>query len=130
MQVATVIRSTARKARSGFYSYLPTPGLQDGNWNPQMGYGVVNAAAALNAASSIIYFNNQTVTSNTPLSGTEIFASNVSINNNATLSMNASKIISMNNINVTYGTITAQAPLITFQQSFSIPYGSKLVLSN
>gem|GEM_PF-5129356 len=44
--------------------------------------------------------------------------------------MNASKIISMNNINVTYGTITAQAPLITFQQSFSIPYGSKLVLSN
>ena len=46
-QVATIIRSTARKTTT--YTYATTQGRNDGTWNDRMGYGVLNATAALNA---------------------------------------------------------------------------------
>ena len=47
-QVASIIKSTARKA--GSYNYQTTQGFPDGTWNDEMGHGVVNAYAAVSAA--------------------------------------------------------------------------------
>ena len=55
LQVATMIRSTARKARAGTtYNYQTTAGRPNGTWNAQMGYGVLNAHAAISAVPPFI----------------------------------------------------------------------------
>lgn len=46
-QVRDVIEQTAQKV--GGYSYTTTTGRSNGTWNDQMGYGLVNAYAAVNA---------------------------------------------------------------------------------
>jgi subtilisin family serine protease len=47
-QVNNIIESTAQKA--GGYIYQITPGRPNGTWNEQMGYGLVDAYAAVQAA--------------------------------------------------------------------------------
>jgi hypothetical protein len=49
-QVANIIRSTARKARTATYTYQTTAGRPNGTWNSQMGHGVVDAYAAVHKA--------------------------------------------------------------------------------
>jgi len=57
--VGTIIRSTARKARSGSsYTYSTTPGRPDGTFNDQMGYGVVNAYDSVRIARPLSYFTS------------------------------------------------------------------------
>ena len=48
LEVAQIIKSTARKA--GNYSYQNYPDFPDGNWSIELGYGVINAHAAVVAA--------------------------------------------------------------------------------
>ncbi|MDR0567437.1 MAG: S8 family serine peptidase, partial [Prevotellaceae bacterium] len=50
-EVADIIESTARKA--GGYNYQITSGIPNGTWNSQMGHGVLNASAAVQAACAI-----------------------------------------------------------------------------
>ena len=47
-QVADIIESTAQKV--GEYEYAPTEGRPNGTWNNEMGYGLVDAYAAVLAA--------------------------------------------------------------------------------
>jgi hypothetical protein len=49
-QVRNIIESTAQKVRTDLYTYSTTSGKPNGTWNNQMGYGLVNAHAAVNKA--------------------------------------------------------------------------------
>jgi hypothetical protein len=49
-QVRDIIESTARKVRTDLYTYSTTTGRTNGTWNNQMGYGLVDAYAAVIAA--------------------------------------------------------------------------------
>lgn len=93
-QVADIIESTAKKC--GNYSYTTQSGRSNGTWNDQMGYGLVDAYAAVIKAKntgSTIYFNDKTVTTNTVISGGDISATNVTVKNNAKLSFTNAKSI-------------------------------------
>ncbi|WP_415325380.1 S8 family serine peptidase [Chryseobacterium sp. MMS23-Vi53] len=52
-QVRDIIEQTAQKTRTDLYGYSTTSGRPNGTWNSQMGYGLVNAYAAVVKAKSI-----------------------------------------------------------------------------
>lgn len=52
-QVRDIIEQTAQKVRTDLYSYVTTSGRPNGTWNNQMGYGLVDAYAAIVKAKSI-----------------------------------------------------------------------------
>lgn len=52
-QVRDIIEQTAQKVRTDIYSYTTTPGKPNGTWNNEMGYGLVDAYAAIVKAKSI-----------------------------------------------------------------------------
>ncbi|MBK1896753.1 S8 family serine peptidase [Chryseobacterium paridis] len=52
-QVRDIIEKTAQKIRPDLYSYTTTPGKPNGTWNNQMGYGLVNAYAAVEMAKKV-----------------------------------------------------------------------------
>lgn len=49
-QVEDIIEQTAQKVRPDLYTYSNTAGRPNGLWNNEMGYGLVNAEAAVNLA--------------------------------------------------------------------------------
>ncbi|PTT75835.1 MULTISPECIES: S8 family serine peptidase [unclassified Chryseobacterium] len=51
-QVRDIIEQTAQKVRTDLYAYASTSGRPNGTWNSQMGYGLVNAYAAVQRAKS------------------------------------------------------------------------------
>jgi subtilisin family serine protease len=89
LQVADIIESTARKA--GGYNYQITSGISNGTWNSQMGHGVLNAYAAVQAACpTVVNFTNQTVTANTTVTSCgDINVQNVTVTNGAKLTLAA-----------------------------------------
>ena len=52
-QVSDIIESTARKVRMDLYTYKTTSGRPNGTWNKEMGYGLVDAEAAVRKAKEI-----------------------------------------------------------------------------
>ena len=52
-QVRDIIEQTAQKVRTDLYGYASTSGRSNGTWHTQMGYGLVNAYAAVVKAKSI-----------------------------------------------------------------------------
>ncbi|MDR2963602.1 MAG: hypothetical protein LBU90_08260 [Bacteroidales bacterium] len=90
-----MIKSTARKA--GNYLYLLTQGVSNNNtWNPQMGHGVLDAYAAVQAAQQticqtpVVNFTNQTVSTNTTVTSCgDIFVKDVLIKSGAKLILDA-----------------------------------------
>ena len=52
-QVRDIIEKTAQKTRADLYSYSPSSGKPNGTWNNQMGYGLVNAYAAVELAKKV-----------------------------------------------------------------------------
>ena len=88
-QVATIIEQTAQKV--GSYSYATTTGRPNGTWHNEMGYGLLNAFAAVSAASSCstVYYNGQTVNTNTNIAGCRIESTNVTVNSGAKLTFSA-----------------------------------------
>ncbi len=52
-QVRDIIEQTAQKVRTDIYSYVTTAGRPNGTWNNQMGYGLVDAYAAVLKAKNI-----------------------------------------------------------------------------
>ncbi len=86
-EVVRIIESTAQKV--GGYSYVTTSGRNNGTWNNEMGYGLLNAFAAVSQVSGgIVNFIDQTVTSNQSVSGWEIYARNFTVTNSSLLSFN------------------------------------------
>ncbi|WP_114792372.1 S8 family serine peptidase [Niabella yanshanensis] len=88
-QVAEIIEQTAQK--TGSYTYTTTVGRPNGTWHEQMGYGLLNAFAAVTGASGCTTVNyiNQTVNTNTNVAGCIINAQNVTVNSGAKLTFNA-----------------------------------------
>ena len=65
-QVRNIIESTAQKI--GGYNYQITAGRPNGTWHQEMGYGLVNAHAAAQAACATTFnLTNQTVTTTTTI---------------------------------------------------------------
>lgn len=58
-QVVEIIESSSRKI--GGYTYSSTAGRENGNWNNEMGYGLIDADAAVRLARSL-YLQNKTIT--------------------------------------------------------------------
>ena len=95
LQVRSIIESTAQKV--GGYSYQTTSGRPNGTWHQEMGYGLVNAYAAVQAAScTTTNFTNQTVTANRTITGCEINVQNVTVQNNAKLTLDAENVTTIN----------------------------------
>jgi subtilisin family serine protease len=86
-EVADIIESTARKA--GGYNYQTTSGIPNGTWNSQMGHGVLDAYAAVQAACpAVVNFTNQTVTTDTTVTSCgDINVWNVTVTNGAKLTL-------------------------------------------
>ncbi|MDR3137273.1 MAG: S8 family serine peptidase [Tannerellaceae bacterium] len=93
-QVTDIIESTARKA--GNYTYQTVSGISNGTWNSQMGHGVLDTYAAAQAA-CVTSFTNQTVTTNTTVGGcASLTVQNVTVTNNAKLTLNAPNGVTIN----------------------------------
>lgn len=91
-EVVDIIEKTARKI--GSYSYLTTSGRSNGTWNNEMGYGLIDAFAALLAANpDIVTFNDKNVSSNEIVSGWVIQSKNVVVANGAKLTFAAGNSI-------------------------------------
>ncbi len=59
-QVADIIESTAQKV--GGYAYQNESGRDNGTWHHEMGYGLIDAVAAVEAAADTLFLQNETVT--------------------------------------------------------------------
>jgi subtilisin family serine protease len=90
-QVQQIIESTTQKVRTDLYTYSTTSGHPNGTWNNEMGYGLVDVYAAVQAAScEPLYFTNQTVTTNTTVTSCgDIYVQNVTVTNGAKLTLDA-----------------------------------------
>ena len=88
-QVRNILESTAQKI--GGYNYQANPSRP--NWNNEMGYGLVDAYAAVQAAAcqTQIHFINQTVNANTTITNNcgNINVQNVTVRNNTKLTFDA-----------------------------------------
>jgi subtilisin family serine protease len=100
-QVRNIIESTAQKVRPDLYTYSTTSGHPNGTWNNQMGYGLVDAYAAVQAAASscVDNFTNQTVSTNTTVVGCDdLTVQNVTVTNNAQLKLEAPGEVTINGL--------------------------------
>ena len=90
-EVANILESTAQKV--GSYNYQPNQGHPNGTWHEEVGYGLVDAYAAVQAAcpNENIYFTNQIVTSDTVITNPcgNINIQNVQVKNGAKLTLKA-----------------------------------------
>lgn len=95
-QVRDIIEKTAQKV--GGYSYQTVSGRPNGTWNQQMGYGLVNAYAAVQAATACVNsYTDQTVTTNTSVTGCDaLTVKNVIVKNGAKLTLTAPDSITIN----------------------------------
>jgi subtilisin family serine protease len=90
-QVRDIIESTAQKVRPDLYTYSTTSEHPNGTWNSQMGYGLVDAYAAVQAACpTMVNFTNRIVTTDTTvISCGDINVQNVTVTNGAKLTLDA-----------------------------------------
>ncbi len=90
-QVRDIIESTAQKIRTDLYPYTSTTGRPNGTWHEQMGYGLVDAYAAVQGSCAVpVNFTNQTVTTNTTITSCgDIHVQNVSVQSGAKLTLDA-----------------------------------------
>ncbi len=81
LQVANIIESTAQKV--GGYNYQTTSGRPNGTWHEQMGYGLVDAYAAIQAADCPTTFIAGTISTDVSYFDCKIEVVNATIQNNA-----------------------------------------------
>ncbi|HEY8936475.1 MAG TPA: S8 family serine peptidase [Cyclobacteriaceae bacterium] len=63
-QVTDIIEKSAQKVRTDLYSYTTTSGRPNGTWHNEMGYGLVDAYAAVLLANSTTCQASQSITPN------------------------------------------------------------------
>lgn len=95
-QVRNIIESTAQKV--GGYNYQTIIGRDNGTWNTEMGYGLVDTYAAVQAACATPYsFTDQTVSSDKTISSCgDINVQNVNVQNGAKLTLDATGSTTIN----------------------------------
>lgn len=84
-EVSRVIESTAQKV--GGYSYQTTSGRPNGPWHEQMGYGLIDAYAALQEDVCETSIVNGTYSTNTTVENCNIIIQNVNVENGAALTI-------------------------------------------
>lgn len=85
-QVRSAIESTAQKV--GAYTYADNTDHPQGKWNNKMGYGLVNAHAALLKICANMKIENTTITGNVKLKGCDdVHIQNATMKNGASLSV-------------------------------------------
>lgn len=106
-QVRNIIESTTQKvnqqspSNSTGYVYSTTSGRPNGIWNNQMGYGLVNAYAAVQAATCpTTNFTTPTVSTTQTITGGNISVQNVTVTSGATLTIKAVCDINVQNVTV------------------------------
>lgn len=93
--VVSIIERTSQKI--GSYSYSTTSGHPSGTWNNEMGYGQINAFAAVSSASGdIVIFNDKTVSSSQTVAGWIIQSQNITVTNGAKLTFIGSQSTTIN----------------------------------
>ena len=87
-QVSDIIEATARKLYFYEMEYATVEGRPNGTWEPETGYGLVDAYAAVLAAQcNTTEYENKTITVDTEIQGCEIDMQNINIQNNAKLTV-------------------------------------------
>jgi hypothetical protein len=97
--IPNIIESTTQKVRG--YNYQTTSSHPNGTWNNEMGYGLVDAYAAVQAATSscVNDFTNQLVTVNTTVIGcNNLNVQDVTVSNNAKLVLDAPGAVIINGL--------------------------------
>jgi subtilisin family serine protease len=88
LQVRNIIESTAQKV--GGYSYQSTSAHPNGTWHQEMGYGLVNAYAAVQTCVMGVNYFNQTVSTNTTVTSCgNINSQNVKVQSGVKLILDA-----------------------------------------
>lgn len=91
-EVVSRIESSARKI--GNYQYAVQQGRNNGTWNLEVGYGLLDIFAALtNSSCNTVSYNNQNVTTNTYISGCNLISENVTVSNNSVLTFSANQSV-------------------------------------
>lgn len=94
-EVVNIIERTSQKI--GNYSYSTISGHSSGTWNNEMGYGQIDAFAAVSSASGdIVIFNDKTVSSSQTVAGWIIQSQNVTVTNGAKLTFIGSQSTTIN----------------------------------
>lgn len=103
LQVVTAIEKSAKKV--GGYDYKTTSGRPNGTWVDQMGYGLVDAYAALNGGGGdIVYFTDKNVSTDQVVQGRIVETKNVTVSNNAKLTIiGTERVTSFATLNVNSG---------------------------
>ena len=93
-EVRDIIESTAQEV--GGYNYGTKAGRTNGTWNEYMGYGLVDAYAAVQACIAI--FHNQTITASdiTITACNDLDIQNVTVQNGGVLTLEAPGVITIN----------------------------------
>lgn len=84
-EVGDMIERTAKKIREDSYTYYKIPEHPNGYWNGALGYGLVDAYAAVRNACTTVYFYEQNVTTDTIVRGCEIYSRHITVQPNAKL---------------------------------------------
>lgn len=87
-QVRNIIESTAQKI--GGYNYQTLAARPNGTWYQEMGYGLVNAEAAVNQAACTVNLSNLTISSNRSETGCYIDVQNTIVQSGAKLTLTSS----------------------------------------
>ena len=127
-EVKNIIEKTAQKTRPDLYAYATTQGRPNGTWHEEVGYGLVDACAAVQYCLTPLYFTTPTVTNDTTVTHCgDIYVQNVIVQG-ATLTIEAG-----GNIYVQYVTIENNSTLIldaggevNIISDFEVELGSEL----
>ena len=95
-EVCDIIERTARILKPEDYEYGYYYNRPNGPWNEEVGYGLVDAYAAVRQACTGTYtYQNHNVTSNTMILNCSLYVQNVTVSNNAHLTLMADQTITI-----------------------------------
>lgn len=96
-EVVNIIEKSSQKI--GNYLYSTVSARPNGTWNNEMGYGQIDAFAAVSSASGdIVMFNDKTVSTSQTVAGWMIQSRNVTVTNGAKLTFIGSQSTTINSV--------------------------------
>lgn len=110
VEVNDIIESTARKLHPTRYQYETTAKRYNGAWNVEMGYGLIDATAAVKAASTYdcngIHISNQIITCNDTLHICNLIIDNFEVPDSVSFLIKKSQKVNLNsNVRINKGAV-------------------------
>ena len=108
IEINDIIEATAKKIRPNLYIYRTTENRLNGTWNNEMGYGLIDATAAVKAAKTFnrsgVHVSNQTISNSDTLYYSNVTMDNVHIADSASiLIMKSQKMILNSKVKIDKG---------------------------